>query len=232
MIIVFLLLTASFFLSLFHLYLYSEIVIAAACFVLILFITRKHGKIVQKEKYLLTPRVLESEIISDIIKSGILTGEFIVSSEYISSVLSNMEKNIQKKQSLTVLENVNLISRTGMMIKHKMGFSYMELFKYAYDNGCVIIMSGEKISANISKMFSVRIIDIAKILPRETTSYKSIAKVFAEKWEDNSLKGYLLSEDLVVVTDAVQEESGKIIDVEIEREISVRNRKVYYAKKK
>jgi len=143
-----------------------------------------------------------------------------------------MEKNIQKKQALTVLENINLISRMGMLVKHKMGFSYMELFKYAYNNGCVIIMSGEKISANISKMFSVRTIDVSKLSPRESIANKSTAKMFAERWEDDSLKGYILSDEAVIVADADREETGKIIDVEIEREMSVRNRKIYYAKKK
>lgn len=232
MILVFILLISSFFFSLFGHPLLTQVSLALNCFVLALILLRRRDGAVHRQKYIFTPKALECSFTSELIKAGMLKGDYIVSSEYIALVLSNIQKNIQKQQSMKVLENVNLLSGTGRLEKSKTGFSNMELFKYAYENGCTIVMCGENISANISKVFSVDTVDIARISVKDAQRASSLLKVYADSWDGSSLKGYVVSDEQVVVTDGNENDRGRIIEMEVERDMSIKNRKVYYGRKK
>uniref|UniRef100_A0A7C3J5D1 Uncharacterized protein n=1 Tax=candidate division WOR-3 bacterium TaxID=2052148 RepID=A0A7C3J5D1_UNCW3 len=224
MIFEFIVIIVSIILLVFHLE-FFVIILLSLLFIHRIFVTlKKDNKPNIHKKYFITPSSLSSKLLSELLNSNVLEGEFhILSKESIDS------------HNEFTLKNIQILKKKGNVIYSNIQNRITDILSYSYKNNLILIVFEEKIPKNLMKMFNIKIIDLSFVEEEKKEDLKSMKlKVkITEKVEDGY---YCKRKDLKDVILFLKNGEyplniGEEIDVEVENIFETPQKRIIYVRR-
>ncbi|MDI6700272.1 MAG: hypothetical protein QME48_03470 [bacterium] len=224
MIFEFIVIIVSIVLLVFHLE-FFVIILLSLLFIHRIFVTlKKENKPNIHKKYFITPSSLSSKLLTELLNSNVLEGEF--------HILSKASVNNQNELTL---KNIRMMKKKGNIIYSNIENRITDILSYSYKNNLILIVNEEKIPKNLIKMFNIRIIDISSILEekKEELRGRKLKVEITEKVEDGY---YCKRKDLKDVIIFLKNGEyplniGEEIDVEVENIFETPQKRIIYVKR-
>ncbi len=225
MIIELILLLITLILLIFH---FDFIGLLSLILVIILFLYRFINNSMKKKnntkKYLISFNALSNIYLKKIIESKLINGEIIISTKMIKKILEDKNKIYNKE---IVLENLEYIKRNSIYKEIDIDFNIVLLFKYAYEHNFILIISGEKVQHNISKIFNIITIDLSIlniVSKNEIIKGKKIRYTVIEN--NGKCEGVLLRDIKVYIKNCDEYEKGKIYEGYADNILELNSKKI------
>lgn len=183
--------------------------------------------------YVLTSNAVSNDMLRSIIESGIINGRFLISNVLIEKLVNDTKKGKKNFYNKIKMDNISYIQMNADMEKIDTDYKIPALFKYAYENAATVVLSGESVSKNISKLFNVRTIDISRIRADRAANHRQGEKIkfVIERMENGRCSGRLIDRTLVYADCPQNAKQNDICEANVDSVITIDNQRVIITKK-
>jgi len=190
------------------------VILLSAAIIIQLFSGRREikKKIVKYDSgkdYVLSYRALADRNLIHLIKSGIISGKFIVSIEMMINI---RDSNDDTTESNTARESLDFLKRNDLIKPENIKPNITSLFKYAFDNSCIMIISGEKGATGISGIFNVKFINLDNIRISKSEKHSAGSRVdfIVTDADGDVFEGFVVNKDVKTFTKSDRLVTGRI----------------------
>lgn len=207
--------------------------LCAAGLIMLLYISMRKKTIEHSGMYVLSSNAVSNNMLRNIIESGIIRGRFLISTVLIDKLVNDTKKGKKNFYNTIKMDNISFIQMNADMSKIECDYKIPSLFKYAYENGATVILSGESVSKNISKLFNVRTIDISRIKTDRSDTYRTGEKIrfVIERLDNGRCSGRLIDRTLVYSDCSESAVQNSICEGYVDSVITIDNQRVIITKK-
>lgn len=156
-------------LTVMHYYIFAIAVLALSNVILIMAGLRVKSKKVQtkikEEGFVITTEALKNHRIESLNESGVLTGKFMISKNYLDMLIKEYDPRKMTKNH--AIENIEYLKRKNQLMEINVENNISAYFKYAYEHNETLLYSGEKAAVNLLKIFKVKSINLSILLNRD-----------------------------------------------------------------